>query len=730
MLPRRCLIGILALFMFIAVANAREWTDSTGKYKSEAEFIELKDGVVKLRMQTGVVKSVPLEKLSDADQEFARQSAPPPRDAPVLPHDALRLEAVPSNSRAIKITAPWSKLPMGTSMQIAFLYQRENASPEDAWVKVNAAEMKGAGSELDRIANQTGLELSSITLQDAGGGFRNGEIQGVDTQTMPWRYSFIVNRGKERRNGTNQSLFGLVVVMWGAAPTTNDTVTFEIDPKYLMDGKELSGIVHVGLFSAQGNNLVTATVRDGKPVPPAANAVVPASAARSTPVRMWPSRETTDDSQHESSDATDARAMEAEPHKETQSTTLPKERTPHGPEPGEVPKLSTGWYCFQGTNSRTGMGTGPAVRIMPKVQWKSTDSFGSQILVGQHGVYALEGNGETAYALLDAETGHRKWAQFSLNVIGKSCLDKDTLYVPMLGYGKPQSLFSFAAVESGLYDIFTHNAEFGTLAGKAISRSDSLLVMGAIDEGDMSSLGPAVVNGTMYFVDSTYSSESQKGTTSIFARYGAVWQYDFPESMARSGLPGSPPAVVDKVVYCLAGKIVVALDAMSGKQVWIHELASNGLSGPVVADKHLFIIESQGMSCLDRASGQRLWQFEAPGDVGEHLGCWPAVVGNVIVCAMGDGNLYGLDTASGKVEWKLECDGVWSVTAAEDVAYVLAKNDALLAVEAATGKRLWRLSPGEITHGFAPPIVDGVIYLSIADGVYALSADSSREPAP
>lgn len=49
----------------------RVWTDSTGKYKREAEFVSLQDDVVTLR-QPGTDKEiqVPLERLSDADQEY------------------------------------------------------------------------------------------------------------------------------------------------------------------------------------------------------------------------------------------------------------------------------------------------------------------------------------------------------------------------------------------------------------------------------------------------------------------------------------------------------------------------------------------------------------------------------------------------------------------------------------------------------------------------------------
>ncbi len=96
---RRCLSGAFALLLFVAVANAREWTDSTGKYKYEAEFIELRDGHVKLRLKNGTIKSAPLEKLRQADQEFARQSAAEKKKT-ARPSDATKVDATRQPAKA------------------------------------------------------------------------------------------------------------------------------------------------------------------------------------------------------------------------------------------------------------------------------------------------------------------------------------------------------------------------------------------------------------------------------------------------------------------------------------------------------------------------------------------------------------------------------------------------------------------------------------------------------
>ena len=66
-------------------AVAREWVDRTGRYKTEAEFVELKDGKAVLKRSDGKTVSVPLEKPSVKDRRYIRklieqQSAAPVED--------------------------------------------------------------------------------------------------------------------------------------------------------------------------------------------------------------------------------------------------------------------------------------------------------------------------------------------------------------------------------------------------------------------------------------------------------------------------------------------------------------------------------------------------------------------------------------------------------------------------------------------------------------------------
>ena len=67
---RSFILGAFVLAICIPRALAREWTDFTGAHTVEAEFADLKDGKVLLKKGDGRTITIPLDKLSSADQNF------------------------------------------------------------------------------------------------------------------------------------------------------------------------------------------------------------------------------------------------------------------------------------------------------------------------------------------------------------------------------------------------------------------------------------------------------------------------------------------------------------------------------------------------------------------------------------------------------------------------------------------------------------------------------------
>ena len=56
-----------------SVSKLRTWTDRSGKFSIEAEFVGAKDGKVRLRKDDGAKVSISLKKLSEADRKFVRR---------------------------------------------------------------------------------------------------------------------------------------------------------------------------------------------------------------------------------------------------------------------------------------------------------------------------------------------------------------------------------------------------------------------------------------------------------------------------------------------------------------------------------------------------------------------------------------------------------------------------------------------------------------------------------
>ena len=79
------LIGVLSLVSatvgWLGDSAAREWTDRTGKFSIEAEFVGLADGRVKLKRADGKAIELPINRLSEADRRYIEQLADAPEPA-------------------------------------------------------------------------------------------------------------------------------------------------------------------------------------------------------------------------------------------------------------------------------------------------------------------------------------------------------------------------------------------------------------------------------------------------------------------------------------------------------------------------------------------------------------------------------------------------------------------------------------------------------------------------
>ena len=117
---RRHVLVFLAVALFPAMLAAREWTDDTGQYRHEAEYLHEANGEVWLRDARGMFYVVDIERLSQADRAYVASRGSSARSSkPGTPAKTLAYR-IPTFTAA-NDPAPESPTRMMTDARIAKL---------------------------------------------------------------------------------------------------------------------------------------------------------------------------------------------------------------------------------------------------------------------------------------------------------------------------------------------------------------------------------------------------------------------------------------------------------------------------------------------------------------------------------------------------------------------------------------------------------------------------------
>ena len=222
----------------------------------------------------------------------------------------------------------------------------------------------------------------------------------------------------------------------------------------------------------------------------------------------------------------------------------------------------------------------------------------------------------------------------------------------------------------------------------------------------------------------------------------------------------SSPAISKGVAYFGSeDHNLYAIDINTGKQLWTFATGGAVSSSPAVFNSMVYFGSFDGYCyALNSKTGALIWKFKTGGEkkVGAK-GLWtmkprnqymvdlydfflssPVVNDNnhTVYFGSGDGNLYALDAANGKLKWSFETKGLIHTSPAlyDGKLYFGSWDTYMYAVDAGTGKLAWKFKTGDqpvvhLMEGIQASAVcaNGLVYFGARDGYfYALNAATGK----
>jgi eukaryotic-like serine/threonine-protein kinase len=201
-----------------------------------------------------------------------------------------------------------------------------------------------------------------------------------------------------------------------------------------------------------------------------------------------------------------------------------------------------------------------------------------------------------------------------------------------------------------------------------------------------------------------------------------------------------------------------AVDLISGAQKWKFKTEARITSSPAVAQGMVYFGSYDGkFYAVDAAAGTLKWKFQTAGEhrfTAKHIHgslpeaeampdpfdfylSSPTLSAGAVYFGSGDGNVYSLDAASGKLNWKYQTGDVVHASPAisNGTLYVGSWDSYFYALDAATGKEKWRFKTGEdadvhnqVGIQSSAAVADGIVYFGCRDSnFYALDAATGEK---
>ncbi|MBR1368442.1 hypothetical protein RJ53_02560 [Methanocalculus chunghsingensis] len=302
---------------------------------------------------------------------------------------------------------------------------------------------------------------------------------------------------------------------------------------------------------------------------------------------------------------------------------------------------------------------------------------------------------------LDAETGEEIWR----NPLG---IGEGTVS----GAAVTDDLVFIGCMDGRLYAIDRMDGSTRWSRGVDIGRSN----------GNWHGLAstPAVWN------DRVYVTSLSNGTLHAISTEGeTLWRY---ETGGRTFAYTSPAYADGMIVF--AGHrddhLLIAVDAISGDEIWTTALDSQIRSSPVISGDTVYLTTLDYLYASEIGSGEVQWRIPVSGAWGS-----PAIhEGSIYLGTNADHSLHRLDAATGDHIWSFQVDGKVDTTPViADGTVYFASNTAGGTIYAVTtdGKEVWRYPTSNYIMS-SPSYADGILIIGTDEGILHAFGDAGEPP--
>ena len=245
---------------------------------------------------------------------------------------------------------------------------------------------------------------------------------------------------------------------------------------------------------------------------------------------------------------------------------------------------------------------------------------------------------------------------------------------------------------------------------------------------------PVADGGRIYTLDAdrTVRATDESGRT--------VWSADIrPEGREDGGFGGGLAVVNGRVFVTSGHRVITALDAATGAQVWATRVDVPIHSAPTVSGGRVYAIDVDNlMFALDAATGQQVWTYRGiPEPARIMRASSPAVSADTVVAPFSSGEVVALRANNGQPVWQEVLSRTSRTSALSEIrdiagrpvisrgsVYAISHSGVIAAMDQRTGARRWELPIAGVN---APlPVGDVVYVVSKAGELTVINRESGQ----